>query len=101
MIILHIGLAKTASTLLIKTIKNDTDIIVIPDIYDNKLINKNYLNLSDMEKIKLVNNKDNYYKEASYKTIMSINFQNWIIKRFFLSKIQVLFITIMNYLLIK
>lgn len=84
MIVLHIGLPKTTSTMLLTTLIENTDVILIRNIYSNVLI-KNitvhipyYLKLSDENKIKITNrflSSKVIYSEASHETVMKINFK--------------------------
>jgi len=84
MIVMHIGLPKTTSTMLLSTLIENTDVILIRDIYSSVLI-KNitvhvpyYLKLSDTNKIKITNrflSSKFIYSEATYKSVMKINFR--------------------------
>ena len=83
MIILHIGLPKTATTLIFQTLTFGTNVIVIPDLFHLEVINEmekyniNYKNLNDNDKI-IEFNKHDYgnYLEPSIPTVMSINYED-------------------------
>lgn len=87
MIILHIGLPKTASSLFLETIVKNTNVVLIGDIFGEDLSNKmltinpSYHQLSQTDKISLTNS---YFREntdedvaatseASFKTIESLD----------------------------
>lgn len=83
MIVIHIGLPKTASTIILKTISSNSDIILIKDIYNQEIIDlmkkiePDYLKLNINEQIKLVNDNTPVLQksECNLKTIKKIKFK--------------------------